>query len=182
MSLIPGGCVLWLTGLSGSGKTTLARQLDLWLKSRGIHPVMLDGDAIRDLLLEPAGHDRATRLRIARFNARLCRFLSSQGLTVICPTISMFNEIQSWNRDNIPGYIEIFLDAPIDVVRARDPKGIYHRFERGEASEVVGLDIQAEFPQSPDIRLPMDRHISIESSFATLTSLLNGHLYGRNHS
>jgi cytidine diphosphoramidate kinase len=179
MTAQPGGRVLWLTGLSGSGKTTLAHLLDRWLKDQGIHPVMLDGDAIRDLLLEPAGHDRNTRLRIAGFNARLCSFLAHQGLTVICPTISMFHEIQAWNRDNIPGYVEIFLDAPIDVVKARDPKGIYRRFEQGEASEVVGLDIRAEFPREPDIHLSMDGSTSVAASFQTLINTLNGRFHGR---
>ncbi len=181
-SSYPGGRVLWLTGLSGAGKSTLAQMLDAWLKEQGIHPVMLDGDAIRDMLPpELAGHDRASRLRIAGFNARLCRFLAHQGLTVICPTISMFHEIQAWNRDNIPGYVEIFLDAPIDLVKTRDPKGIYRRYERGEASEVVGLDIRAEYPLAPDIRLSMDGNTPIAASFDTLISALNGHFHGRHH-
>jgi adenylylsulfate kinase len=175
MNASAGGKVFWITGLSGSGKTTLARRLDLWIKARGIHPVMLDGDAIRDVLLEPAGHDRASRLRIARFNARLCRFLASQGLVVICPTISMFHEIQDWNREHISGYVEIFLDAPIDLVGERDPKGIYHRYARGEAHEVVGLDIPAEYPTRPDIRLVMDRCTTIDNSFNILTKELQGH-------
>lgn len=175
MSATSGGKVFWITGLSGSGKSTLARRLDSWIKAHGIHPVMLDGDAIRDVLLEPAGHDRASRLRIARFNARLCRFLAGQGLAVICPTISMFHEIQDWNREHIPGYVEIFLDVPIDLVVERDPKGIYHRFAQGEAHEVVGLDIPAEYPVQPDIRLVMDRGTTIEHSFDSLTRELQGH-------
>ena len=166
------GRVYWLTGLSGAGKSTLAAQLDIWFKSKGIHPVMLDGDAIRDLLLDTLGHDRDTRLRIAKFNARLCRFLSLQGLTVICPTISLFHEVQAWNRENIPGYVEIFLDVPMDVIRAGDPKGIYAKYSRGEVRDVVGLDIKAEFPLNPDIRLGRTGDQDIASTVSALCSKL----------
>lgn len=181
-SSYPGGRVLWLTGLSGAGKTTLAHMLDHRLKAWGIHSVMLDGDTIRDMLLEPAGHDRASRLKIASFNARLCRFLAQQGLTVICPTISLFHEIQAWNRANIPGYVEIFLDAPVEVVQTRDPKGIYQRFRQGEAKDVVGLDLKAEFPLAPDIYLPMDGSTPITASFETLINTLNGYFHGMHQS
>ena len=147
------GRVFWLTGLSGSGKTTVATLLVNWFMGLGIHPVLLDGDVIRDLLLEPAGHDRGSRLKIARFNARLCRFLSVQGLTVVCPTISLFHEVQAWNRQHVPGYVEILLDTPLEELRRRDPKGIYAKASRGEIHDVVGVDLPAEFPTKPDLRI-----------------------------
>jgi adenylylsulfate kinase len=165
------GRVYWITGLSGSGKTTIAHGLEAWLKRSGTQPIMLDGDAIRDLLLEPMGHDRATRLKIAGFNARLCRFLALQGLIVICPTISMFREVREWNRQHVPGYVEIFLDASLDTLRRRDPKGIYRRYDSGELHEVVGLDIAAEFPERPDIHIVMDADKDVESC---LSELING--------
>lgn len=152
--------VYWLTGLSGSGKSTLAEYLEMWLRERGQTPVMLDGDAIRDLVLEPSAHDRESRLRVARFNARLCRFLVTQGQTVICPTISLFHDVQRWNRENIPGYVEIFIDVPLDVIRRRDPKGLYSAYDQGKMRDVVGLDIPAEFPQKPDITLEVSEEMS----------------------
>lgn len=87
----------------------------------------------------------------------------------------MFDEVRAWNRENVPGYIEIFLDAPIDLVSDRDPKGIYHRYARGEAREVVGLDIPAEYPTTPDIRIVMEQGTTIGDSFHILTKELQGH-------
>lgn len=145
------GRVFWITGLSGAGKSTLARALYEALRAAGVRPVLLDGDAIRELLLEPAGHDRAARLNIARFNGRLCRLVASQGIDVICPTISLFHECQRWNRANIARYVEILLDVPLNVVAERDAKGIYARARAGQEKNVVGLDIVAETPESPDI-------------------------------
>ena len=65
-------------------------------------------------------------------NARLCRMLASQGGDVVCPTISMFHEVQRWNRENIPGYREIYLRVPMEELQRRDAKGIYAAAKRGE--------------------------------------------------
>lgn len=167
--------VFWITGLSGAGKTTLAQLLLDHLKRQGLHPVMLDGDVIRDLLVESPGHDRETRLRIARFNARLCRFLALQDLTVICPTISMFDEVRAWNREHIPGYVEIFLDVPLEELKRRDPKGIYSGYANGRIRDVVGLDIPAQFPSTPDIHLRHDAASTPESWLAAITDFYPGH-------
>jgi phosphohistidine swiveling domain-containing protein len=84
-------------------------------------------------------------------NARLCRLLAEQGTDVVCATISLFHEVQRWNRENIPGYREIYLRVPIDELRRRDSKGIYARAQRGDARDVVGLDVAAEAPEKPDL-------------------------------
>lgn len=86
-------------------------------------------------------------------NARLCRLLADQGADVVCATISLFHEVQRWNRENIPGYREIYLRVPIDELRRRDSKGIYARSEGGDARDVVGIDIPAEAPEAPDLVL-----------------------------
>ena len=86
-------------------------------------------------------------------NARLCRLLAEQGGDVVCATISMFHEVQRWNRENIPGYREIYLRVPIDELRRRDQKGIYVGAQRGDTRDVVGLDVPAEAPEAPDLVL-----------------------------
>ena len=86
-------------------------------------------------------------------NARLCRLLAGQGADVVCATISLFHEVQRWNRENIPGYREIYLRVPIDELRRRDNKGIYAGAQGGDARDVVGLDVPAETPESPDLVL-----------------------------
>ncbi len=86
-------------------------------------------------------------------NARLCRLLAEQGADVVCATISLFHEVQRWNRENIPGYHEIYLRVPIDELRRRDNKGIYAGAQRGDTRDVVGLDVPAEAPKAPDLVL-----------------------------
>src|SRR6266404_144656 len=108
------GCVYWITGLSGAGKTTVGRELWRRLRAAGRSVILLDGDALREVITEDLGHSTGDRRNSAMRNARLCRMLSSQGADVVCPTISLFHEVQRWNRENIPGYCEIYLRVPMD--------------------------------------------------------------------
>jgi adenylylsulfate kinase-like enzyme/phosphohistidine swiveling domain-containing protein len=147
------GRVYWITGLSGAGKTTVGKELWRRLRAIGHAAVLLDGDTVREVIAEDLGHTTANRRQSAMRNARLCRLLSSQGIDVICPTISLFHDVQRWNRANIPGYCEIYLRVPMDELRRRDPKGIYAAARRGELRDVVGLDVPAELPESPDLVL-----------------------------
>ena len=103
------GRVYWITGLSGAGKTTLGRELVQRLRAAGRPAIFLDGDMLREVIAEDLGHNLANRRKSAMRNARLCRMLASQGADVVCPTISMFHEVQRWNRENIPAYREIYL-------------------------------------------------------------------------
>ena len=147
------GRVFWITGLSGAGKTTLG--LELWsrLRAAGRPATFLDGDALRSAIAEDLDHSTGNRRQSAMRNARLCRLLAEQGADVVCATISLFHDVQRWNRENIPGYREIYLRVPIDEVRRRDSKGIYARAGRGDMADVVGLDVPAEAPESPDLVL-----------------------------
>lgn len=146
------GRVFWITGLSGSGKTTLGRELCNRLRAAGRMAIFLDGDALRSGISEDVGHSASDRQRAAMRNARLCRLLAEQGSDIVCATISLFHEVQRWNRANIPGYREIYLRVPLAELRRRDTKGLY----TGTKRNVVGLDVPAEFPQTPDIVL--DNH------------------------
>jgi glutamine kinase len=147
------GRVYWITGLSGAGKTTVGKELWRRLRAVGRAAVLLDGDIVREVIAEDLGHTTASRRKSAMRNARLCRLLCGQGIDVICPTISLFHEVHRWNRANIPGYCEIYLRVPMEELRRRDPKGIYAAAHRGELRDVVGLDLPAELPESPDLVL-----------------------------
>jgi len=147
------GHVFWITGLSGAGKTTLGQELWSRLRTNGRPVTFLDGDALRTAIAEDLGHTEANRRQSAMRNARLCRLLAGQGFDVVCATISLFHEVQRWNRENIPAYYEIYLRVPIEELKRRDSKGIYRRAERGDASDVVGLDLPAEIPEAPDVVL-----------------------------
>jgi len=147
------GHVFWITGLSGAGKTTLGQELCSRLRAEGRAVTFLDGDALRAIIADDLGHSASNRRKSAMRNARLCQMLAQQGADVICATISLFHEVQRWNRTNIPGYHEIYLQVPMDELRRRDTKGIYARADRGDLRNVVGIDLAAETPEIPDLIL-----------------------------
>jgi adenylylsulfate kinase len=95
-------------------------------------------------------HGREGRLALAMQYAHLCRVIAAQGLTVVISTISLFREVHAWNRAQLPGYFEIYLKVPEEELRRRDPKGIYRRYDAGEISNVAGLDLVVDEPESPD--------------------------------
>ena len=148
------GRVIWITGLSGAGKSTLAHEVVARLRSSGEAVVMLDGDELREVFgavaLNLKNHGRESRLALAIQYAHLCRILVQQGLTVVIATISLFKEVHSWNRGNLPGYFEVYLKVPVEELRRRDPKGIYRRFDAGELTDVAGLDVPIDEPEAAD--------------------------------
>ncbi|MCA9394931.1 MAG: adenylyl-sulfate kinase [Candidatus Omnitrophica bacterium] len=150
------GRVYWITGLSGAGKTTIAEALLKAIREAGQSAVFLDGDQLREVFGRREAYQREDRLDLALQYARLCKMLSEQGLTVICATISLFKEVHAWNREHIPGYTEIFLKVPLDVLRARDSKAIYSQAAEGKLQQVMGVDIPHDEPPSPDLEIVND--------------------------
>ena len=149
------GRVVWVTGLSGAGKSTLASEVAERLRRAGRPVAVLDGDELRWVWgadTTPA-YGRAARLELALCYARLAAALSRQGLDVIVATISLFKEVHGWNRANLPQYVEVYLRAPLEELRRRDPKGLYHRYDAGEAADIAGLDLAIDEPLSPDLLL-----------------------------
>lgn len=141
---------IWLTGLSSTGKSSVARELRALLAARGVAPVLLDGDQLREALPWPTGYEREQRLDLARFYARLARTFSEQGHVVICSTVSLFHEVQEWNRRHVPGYFEVWLRAPAAELELRDragERGVYG----GARGAVVGHALAPEFPRAPDL-------------------------------
>ncbi len=148
------GSVVWITGLSGAGKSTLAVEVAKRFRSRGDKVVVLDGDELRGVFGAVAdnlqNHGRGGRLALAMQYAQLSSVIASQGLTVVIATISLFREVHVWNRENLPGYFEVYLKVPFEELRRRDPKGIYLRYDSGELSNVAGLDLPIDEPEAAD--------------------------------
>ena len=154
------GQVIWITGLSRAGKTTLANELTARLRQSGLQPILLDGDILRTLLKVPHNtidaHNRESRIELALKYAQMCEFLSSQGFTVVIATISMFDEVYAWNRENLPNYFEVYLKVPLEELRCRDPKYIYRRYECGDLINVAGLDLLVDQPYESHLTLDFE--------------------------
>ncbi|NDY56127.1 adenylyl-sulfate kinase [Desulfovibrio sulfodismutans] len=164
------GQVIWITGFSGSGKTTLAKEL---LKHLGT-AILLDGDELREALASvQGGFDCESRLRIAHVYARLARLLARQGHTVVVATISLFHELHDWNRENQPGYLEVWLDVPEEERRRRDPKGLYAAASCVQTPQMADLDVY-QTPRSPHLTLRLVDQADIDGCVRRVLALARG--------
>jgi len=150
------GAAYWITGLPGVGKTTLAGRLVERIGALGRSTVQLDGDRMRAIFGGRFSYGLTDRLALAHSYARLCREFSGQGHDVVCATVSMFHEVRRWSRANTPGYCEIYLSAPIEVLARRHPKGLYAAALAGRMRNVPGVDLKLEAPESPDVVIEDD--------------------------
>lgn len=150
------GTVYWITGLSGAGKTTIGKLL--YEKIRAEHPntVFLDGDTLRKVFGDDLGYSREERRKCAMRYSRLCAMLQEQGMNVICCTISMFDSVREWNRENIYDYWEIYVKVSMETLQKRDQKGLYSGARQEKAKEVVGVNMEIEEPKYPDLILHND--------------------------
>ena len=140
--------VFWITGLSGAGKSTIGFNYYQRLLSRGVSAVFLDGDELR-LIMGGEGYDMETRKNLAFRYSRLCKLLSDQNINVVIATISMFHDVQNWNRLNIDNYVEIYIKVSLDELVKRDQKNLYSSNQKN----VVGFTAQYEEPKKSHIVL-----------------------------
>lgn len=157
----------WITGLSATGKTTLSTLLVEHMRLSGKKVILLDGDELRQVLSENA-YTREARIALGMRYSRLCRLLSSQGVDVVIAVIGLFKELHEWNRENIPNYVEVFIDTPMAELRRRDPKDLYKNVDSGRIQKVAGVDLEVDFPYKPDIYLKWSDGKSIDSMFEEL--------------
>jgi bifunctional enzyme CysN/CysC len=150
--------VFWLTGLSGSGKSTIANALEEKLHSMGIHTYLLDGDNIRHGLNKDLGFSEVDRAENIRRVAEVAKLFTDAGLVVIVSFISPFTADREKARNLFPKdeFMEIFVDAPLEVCRKRDPKGFYEKAEKGLIKEFTGLSAPYEKPAKPEIHIRTD--------------------------
>jgi len=168
------GFIVWLTGLSGSGKTTVARGLrDRLVASRSVE--ILDGDEMRETLSRGLGYSKADRTTNIYRIGYVAQLLARNGVMTIVSTISPYREGRNAVRERcaangIP-FVEVFLDAPLDVLAARDVKGLYKRALAGELLHFTGISDPYEPPESPDLQLHTDRETASESVQQVLATL-----------
>jgi len=148
-------CVVWLTGLSGSGKTSTADALEIKLHALGYKTYTLDGDNVRHGLNNDLGFTDADRVENIRRVAEVAKLPVDAGLIVITAFISPFISERKYARQIFADneFIEVFVDAPIEVCEARDPKGLYKKARSGQLKNFTGIDSEYQKPPNPEIVL-----------------------------
>ncbi len=147
--------IVWFTGLSGSGKSSIANLLEKRLTAEGRHAYILDGDNVRHGLNKDLGFTEAARVENIRRVAEVARLMADAGLIVLVSFISPFEKERRLARE-IAGdidFTEVYVDTPLAVCEARDPKGLYKRARAGEIKNFTGIDSPFEAPQDPEIVL-----------------------------
>lgn len=149
------GATIWLTGLSGSGKSTIAASVEEALIAEGRAAYRLDGDNIRYGLNADLGFSAEDRAENVRRIGEVARLFADAGVVVLVPVISPYRSDRDTVRQRhveagLP-FIEVFVDTPLEVCEARDPKGLYAKARAGEITGFTGVDDPYEPPLDPEL-------------------------------
>jgi bifunctional enzyme CysN/CysC len=155
------GATVWLTGLPGAGKTTVAAAVEEHLVASGRPAYLLDGDNLRHGLNSNLGFTEADRTENVRRTAELARLFADAGFVVLVSVVSPDADARAAARGihdehELP-FIEVFVDAPLEVCEQRDPKGHYARARAGEIAGFTGVDAPYDSPTDPELKLDTDR-------------------------
>ena len=170
------GVCIWFTGLSGSGKSTTAKQLTALLEDGQRVVTLLDGDVVRTHFSKGLGFSKADR----DTNVRRIGFVASEivrhGGVVVCAVVSPYRATRDETRAIVgsDGFVEVFVDTPLQVCEARDTKGLYAKARRGEVTNFTGIDDPYERPKEPEITLDTVSH-AVEDN----ATLIMGYLRDR---
>ena len=166
--------VIWLTGLSGSGKTTVGRQIEMELNKRGYLTQVLDGDNIRTGINNNLGFSGTDRFENIRRIAEVSKLFLNCGIICINSFISPTRDIRHMAMDIIgkENFIEVYINAPVEVCEQRDVKGLYKKARRGEIKNFTGIDAPFDAPKNPDIELKTDQLTVEESTQKALEFIL----------
>jgi adenylylsulfate kinase len=165
--------LIWFTGLSGSGKSTLAVQLEAALHAQGFKTYLLDGDNIRSGLNKDLSFTDDARVENIRRISEVCKLFLDAGVVLLSAFISPFQA----DRDQVKSivgadnYIEVFVDAPLEVCEQRDVKGLYKKARAGEVKNFTGITSPYERPSNPDIVIETDK-TSVEASLEVLVNAI----------
>lgn len=166
--------VIWFTGLSASGKSTIAGALEQILTHQGYHTYLLDGDNVRHGLCSDLGFSDQDRKENIRRADEVAKLSADAGLITLAAFISPFRADRRLVREILPEgqFVEVFVDASLDVCKQRDPKGLYIKAERGEIKQFTGIDSPYEIPASPEIRIDAGR-LSVTEAVNQLLAYLD---------
>ncbi len=159
------GATVWLTGLSGAGKSTIAVDLEKRLLERGVRTYILDGDNIRHGLNKNLGFSPEDRTENIRRIGEVAKLFTDAGMVVLTAFISPYradrDQVRTIMRQG--DFIEVHVDAPVEVCEQRDVKGLYKKARAGEIKEFTGISAPYEAPEKPELRLDTTG-LSVEQS------------------
>ena len=169
--------LIWFTGLSGSGKSTLAVQLEAQLHALGYKTYLLDGDNVRAGLNKDLTFTEEGRVENIRRIGEVSKLLLDAGVVVLSAFISPFQADREQVKAIVGAgnYIEVFVDAPIEVCEQRDVKGLYKKARAGEVKNFTGIDSPYEAPNHPDVHIPTHQ-FTVEQSMEKLMTTILPHI------
>ena len=169
---------VWFTGLSGAGKSTIARACEAVLIERGIKAFILDGDNVRHGLNSNLGFSPEDRTENIRRIGEVCKLFTDAGLIVFSAFISPYTADRDLVRKRHPagGFIEVYVDAPLEVCESRDVKGLYQKARTGEIPEFTGISAPYQAPDNPELCLRTGEQ-TIETSVAEVIAYLETNKY-----
>lgn len=168
------GVTVWFTGLSGAGKTTITTAVAKLLKEKGYGFEILDGDIVRENLTKGLGFSKEDRDENIRRIGFVSHLLTRNGVIVLVSAISPYREIRQEVREKIGDFVEVFVNAPLNVCEDRDVKGLYKRARAGEIKSFTGIDDPYEPPLNPEVECRTDLEElseSVNKVFAKLQEL-----------
>jgi bifunctional enzyme CysN/CysC len=167
------GCIIWLTGLSGAGKSTIAADLERELFNMGRHVYILDGDNIRHGLGSDLGFAHKDRTENIRRVGEVAKLFADAGVICVTAFISPYQADRDLVRRIMPGdrFIEVYVNAPLEVCEQRDPKGLYAKARAREIKEFTGISAPYEPPAKPEIELRTDQ-LTVPESVAKIMEYL----------
>lgn len=163
--------VLWFTGMSGAGKSTIARAVEHQLFQEGVQTMLLDGDQVRHGLSGDLGFSPKERTENIRRIGEVAKLFFEQGCVVLCAFVSPYQSDRDAVRGLFPGdrFAEVYVHAPLDVLKDRDPKGLYSKLAQGEIDSLSGLGSPYEPPISPEVDVDTVRQERGEAVAAILS-------------
>jgi adenylyl-sulfate kinase len=147
------GFTVFITGMSGAGKTTTAKLLETRLRAVGARAEVLDGDLIRTYLSKGLGYTREDRNENIKRIGFVCELLSRNGVVAIVAAIAPYREARDAMRVRIQNFVEVYLKCPLEVLVARDAKGLYKKALAGEISHFTGVSDPYEEPLHPEVTI-----------------------------
>jgi adenylyl-sulfate kinase len=170
------GCILWFTGFSGAGKSTVAEELRRQLIAKGQPTYVLDGDVMRRGLCSDLKFSPVDRKENMRRVGEVARLFADAGVICIVALISPYVAERALARKaaHPARFVEVFINAPLEVCEQRDVKGLYARARKGELKDFTGISAPYEPPQQPEIELRTDQ-TNVAECVAKILSHLNGY-------